>query len=76
MSANRKQPSLEEMWKAIEGYGIDRENFELTHPTEEEISNLYYMIKESKLRQADKETVRRLRKYIEKLKRRDKSLRK
>jgi len=69
---NRKGPSLEEMWKVIENFGIKRKIFEISHPTEEEISKLYYFIKISKRSQRDKETIKRLREYVEKLKNRGK----
>lgn len=41
--------SLEEMWKVIENFGINRAKFEKTYPTREDIKDLYLAIKEKKL---------------------------
>ena len=68
MSVNRKNPSLEEMWRVIETFGIKRNIFEKSHPTEEEILELYCLIKTSNRTRKDQETIRRLREYVEKQK--------
>ena len=73
MSVNRKNPSLEEMWRVIETFGIQRKIFEKSHPAEEDILMLYYLIKTSKRTQKDQETIRRLRDYVEKHKKDRKS---
>jgi hypothetical protein len=66
-------PSLEKMWKVIESYGIKREIFENSNPTEETITQLYEMIKKNREKNRDDVTLKRLKEYIEKLNRRDKS---
>ena len=40
--------SLEEMWKVIEDFGINRAKFEKTYPNREDIKALYLMIKGKK----------------------------
>lgn len=40
--------SLEEMWKAIEDFGINRAMFEKTRPTREDLKALYLVIKGKK----------------------------
>ncbi len=64
----RGEPSLEDIWKVIERYGIKREIFQTSHPTDEDILELYRLIKKQIRDRRDKETIRRLREYIEKLK--------
>ncbi len=64
----RGEPSLEDIWKVIERYGIKRETFQISHPTDEDILELYRLIKKQIRDRRDKETIRRLREYIEKLK--------
>jgi len=56
------------MWKVIETFGIKRNIFEKSHPTEEEILELYCLIKTSNRTRKDQETIRRLREYVEKQK--------
>jgi ferritin len=70
---NRKKPSLDEMWRVIETFGIKRNIFEKSHPTEEDILKLFYFIKTSKRTRKDQETIRRLKEYVEKQKKSRKS---
>ena len=42
------QVSLEEMWKVIEGFGIDRKMLERTNLDEQKIKDLYQLIKSKK----------------------------
>ncbi len=37
--------TLEEMWNTIEQFGINREIFEKSNPTFEQITELYHLIK-------------------------------
>jgi ferritin len=60
------------MWKLIEDFGIKREMLEKSRPNEAEISELYYAIRKSLRDRRDKETIRYLREYVEKLKKRSK----
>ena len=53
MFVNRKNPSLEEMWRVIEIFGIQCKIFEKFHLIEEDILMLYYLIKTSKCTQKD-----------------------
>ena len=62
--------SQEQMWKVIEQYGITREIFENSSPTEETIRQLYMMIKKYKEMNREDELVRLLRQYIENMKNR------
>jgi hypothetical protein len=68
-----REPSLEEMWKTIEGFGIERVLFEKTNPTHEDILNLYRLIRKRKHDKRDLEMIKRLREHCEKLKKRNKS---
>ncbi|HET6457880.1 MAG TPA: hypothetical protein VFG24_03250 [Nitrosopumilaceae archaeon] len=68
-----EEPSLEKMWKVIERYGIKREMFERSNPSEETILQLYQMIQKNREKNRDDETVKRLMEYIEKMKNRNKS---
>jgi hypothetical protein len=65
---NRKQASSEEMWKIIESFGIKREAFRLSNPTDNDVMELYQLIKKRMRDNKDQETIRRLREYSEKLK--------
>jgi hypothetical protein len=73
MPTNKKCPSQEEIWKLIESYGIKRDVFEMSQPTEDDLLQLYYFIKKSRRDYRDKETIRRLKEYVQKLKKSHKS---
>jgi hypothetical protein len=73
MSYKRKVPSLEEMWKVIERYGIKQEMFERSHPTNQDILVLYNLIKQKKHKQKEEDMIRLLKEYVEKIKNRNKS---
>ena len=73
MSHKRKDPSLKEMWKLIELYGIKQELLERSHPTNQDILILYNLIKQKKRKQREDEMIRLLKEYVEKIKKRDKS---
>jgi len=73
MSYKRKDPSSEEMWKVIERYGIKREMFERSRPTNQDILVLYNLIKQKKRKQKEDEMIKLLKDYIEKIKKRNKS---
>jgi hypothetical protein len=68
LSDARKPPSLEEMWRMIENFGINRETFLLTNPRDEDVLELYQLIRKRIHDKRDQETVKRLREYCEKLK--------
>ena len=40
--------SIEEMWKVIESFGIDRKMLERTNPDNQKIKDLYQLIKSKK----------------------------
>lgn len=40
--------SVEEMWKVIESFGIDRKMLEMGHPDNQKIKDLYQLIKSKK----------------------------
>jgi len=71
--SKRNEPSLEEMWKVIEQYGIKREILEVSHPTNQDILILYNLIKQKKFKRREDEMVRLLLEYVEKIKKRNKS---
>ena len=73
MSYKRKDPSLKEMWKLIERYGIKQEMFERSHPTNQDILVLYNLIKQKKHKQKEEEMIKLLKDYIEKIKKHNKS---
>ncbi|HYL66735.1 MAG TPA: hypothetical protein VEU72_06240 [Nitrosopumilaceae archaeon] len=73
MSHTRKDPSLKEMWKVIERYGIKQEMFERSHPTNQDILVLYNLIKQKKHKYREDEMVKLLKEHVEKIKKRDKS---
>ena len=68
----RKQ-SLEDMWKVIERYGIKREMLKKFHATDEDVSELYRIIKRRIHTHREQEMITSLREYIEKMKNRGKS---
>jgi len=41
--------SVEEMWKVIESFGIDRRMLERTNPSNQKIKDLYQSIKSKKI---------------------------
>ena len=43
-----KEVSIEEMWKIIESFGIDRKMLERTNPDAQKIKELYHLIKSKK----------------------------
>ena len=43
-----KEVSIEEMWKIIESFGIDRKMLERTNPDDQKIKELYLLIKSKK----------------------------
>ena len=61
------------MWRIIETFGIKRNIFEKSHPTEQDLFKLYHFIKTSKRTRKDQETIRRLKEYVEKQKKDHKS---
>ena len=61
------------MWKVIETFGIKRDIFEKSRPTEEDISKLYHFIKTNKRNRKDQETISRLRESVEESKKSQKS---
>ncbi|HYL66835.1 MAG TPA: hypothetical protein VEU72_06740 [Nitrosopumilaceae archaeon] len=69
----RKEPSLEEMIKVIETYGIKRETLETSHTTNKDISILYNLIKQKKRQKREQEMIKLLEEYIEKIKKHNKS---
>jgi hypothetical protein len=58
------------MWKIIEAFGIKRESFLLLSPTDEDIFEVYQLIKKRIRDKRDDETIKRLHEYIEKVKNR------
>ncbi len=48
MSKTSGNISVEEMYKALEGFGVKRETLEKLHPTSETLSHLYTCIKKQK----------------------------
>jgi hypothetical protein len=68
-----KKPTLDEMWKRIEQFGIKRDMFELSNPSEEEIRELYEIIREKRNKKRDEDQVHLLQEYIKKLKTRKSS---
>jgi hypothetical protein len=73
MSYKQKDPSLEEMWKVIERYGIKRTMLERSHPTNQDILVLYNLITQKKHKHREDEMIRLLEEYVEKIKKRSKS---
>ena len=71
--SKRNDPSLEEMWKVIEQYGIKREMLEESNPTNQDILILYNLIKQKKIKRREDEMIRLLVEYVEKIKKRSKS---
>jgi hypothetical protein len=61
------------MWKRIEQFGIKRDMFELSNPSEEEIRELYEIIREKRNKKRDEDQVHLLQEYIKKLKTRKSS---
>ncbi len=45
MNVESQEVSLEEMWQAIDNFGIDRDKFQKTNPTREQIEAIYHFIK-------------------------------
>jgi len=43
-----EEVSVEEMWKVIESFGIDRKMLERTNPDNQKIKDLYQLIKSKK----------------------------
>jgi hypothetical protein len=43
-----KEVSIEQMWKVIEDFGINRAKFERTNPSDETIKSVYLAIKGEK----------------------------
>ncbi|MDE1863653.1 MAG: hypothetical protein KGI33_12185 [Thaumarchaeota archaeon] len=43
----------DEMWRTIEGYGIDRKSLEMTDPDPDIIEKMYYAIREIQKREID-----------------------
>ena len=43
-----EETSVEEMWKVIESFGIDRKMLERTNPDDQKIKDLYQLIKSKK----------------------------
>ncbi|HET6458798.1 MAG TPA: hypothetical protein VFG24_07975 [Nitrosopumilaceae archaeon] len=72
MSNKWKAPSSKEMWKIIEGYGIKREMFERSNPTNQDILQLYNLIKQKKHERREEDLIRLLKEYVEKMKKRNK----
>jgi hypothetical protein len=68
-----RTPTLEDMWKTIERYGIKREILEKFHATAEDVSELYRIIKKRTHAHREQEMIRLLKEYVEKMKNRDKS---
>jgi hypothetical protein len=68
-----RKPTLEDMWKVITRYGIKREMLEKFHATNEDVSELYYIIKKRTHINREQEMIRLLKEYVEKMKSRDKS---
>lgn len=48
MSKTSGNISVEEMYKALESFGVKRETLEKLHPTSETLSHLYTSIKKQK----------------------------
>ena len=66
MSVNRKNPSLEEMWRVIESIGIKREIVGQSFSTYEDVAELYYIVEKKIHDQREQEMIRCLKAYIEK----------
>jgi hypothetical protein len=49
MSQASEKISVEEMWRALEEFGIRRDMLERLHPTPETLSHLYSSIKKQKI---------------------------
>jgi hypothetical protein len=64
-----RKVSLDEMWRIIEQYGINRDLLEMTGPTEEEIAHLYHLIKKRKHYGKEQEFIKLLKEYVEKMNR-------
>ena len=73
MSYYSKTVPIEEMWQLIENYGIKRDMLERANINDEEISQLYWLIRKNKRMRRDIQTVSLLKEYIEKIKRHNKS---
>jgi len=43
-----EEASVEEMWKVIESFGIDRKMLEMARPDNQKIKDLYQLIKSKK----------------------------
>jgi hypothetical protein len=71
LNEDRKHPSSEEMWKVIERFGIKREMLEKHNTTNEEIFDLYQLIKKRLRDKNDQKMVKILQDYVEKLKSRN-----
>ena len=67
-SHNEKHPTLDEMWKVIEDFGIKREIVEKHFKTNEGVYDLYRRIEKKVHAQREQEMITRLRLYVEKLK--------
>jgi len=66
-----KEPTLDEMWKRIERFGIKREMFEKSNPNEETIRQLYEMIREKRRQRRETDTILLLQEYIKNMKNRE-----
>jgi hypothetical protein len=49
MSQTSEKVSIEEMWKALEEFGVKRDMLEKLHPSSETLSHLYSSIKQQKI---------------------------
>lgn len=49
MSQASEKISVEEMWKALEEFGVRRDMLEKLHPTQDTLSHLYSSIKQQKI---------------------------
>jgi signal recognition particle subunit SEC65 len=45
VALGNEEVSLEEMWKVVENYGINRKIMEMSHPRLDELKAVYSMIK-------------------------------
>ncbi len=48
LMSNSDNTSVEDMWKTLEYYGVNRKMLEKLHPSSETLSHIYFSIKKQK----------------------------
>ncbi len=62
-----KEPTIDEIWNVIESYGIKRETFENSNPSEETLIQMYHMIRESRRKRREQQQIDILKEWIRRM---------